>query len=234
MKLLEVHLQTHKVEALQAFYRDAFGLATAQESNGAFSFQTGTTRTFFHPVNDQSEPFYHFAFNIPENQFEAAKTWMEQRAPLLTHNAQDWIHFERINAHSVYCYDPAGNIVELIARHDLHNASDAEFGSDSILEMSEIGLPVPNVEAYVPHLCAATGMDVWRLSSINDTLTFVGQEDGMFIVVVQDRDWLMTKDPAVPYPVTALVEGRGKDFTDAERGYHIRFSGILNPPTGGK
>lgn len=224
MKLTEIHMQTHAPDALAHFYEQLLELPTLQHADGTVQVTTGTSNLYFHPISNGTQPFYHFAINIPNNQFEEAYSWLKARADLLTHAGKDWINFERINADSVYCYDPAGNIVELIARHDLPNASTAPFGPESFLEMSEMGLPVSDVETYVQHLCSSTGMNVWKLSSINDTLTFVGDAHGMLIIVVENRDWLMTNKPAAAFPAEVLIDGHGTDFFDAQRNYRVRFT----------
>ena len=57
MHLKEVHLQTHLLEELTAFYRDTLGLSCAIERDGSLRVQTGTTDLFFHAVKRGTEPF---------------------------------------------------------------------------------------------------------------------------------------------------------------------------------
>ena len=42
---------------------------------------------------DEGPYIYHFAFNIPENQFAEAKAWLMARVSLMTHGARDEIHW---------------------------------------------------------------------------------------------------------------------------------------------
>ena len=217
-----LELETAQLGSLLSFYRNTLNLKVSEESNGGFSFQTGPTRVRFIEAAKGTQPFYHFAFNIPENQLALAKGWAEQRVKLLEFKEEDVIHFEFSNAHAIYFYDPAGNIVEFIARHDMDNASSLPFGPNSILEVSEIGLPVPDVARYAANVRDGIGQPVWDKSSINDVLTFIGDEDGMFIVVKEGRDWLMTKDPARPWPVKAFMSGKKPfRFTDDDKGYEL-------------
>ena len=58
-------------------------------------------------------------------------------------DSQNW------NAHQVYFRAPQGNILELIARHELLNASQAEFSRRSFLNISEIGLTCDDVPSLV-------------------------------------------------------------------------------------
>lgn len=222
MQLKKVILHTHRLSELRHFYANVFELPVRDTATG-FCFETGHTTTHFVPAAEGTKPFYHFAFNIPNNLFQQAHRWMEKRSPLLRHEGETAMYFDRYQAHAVYCYDPAGNIVEFIARERLNNAVDADFSSEHILEMSEIGLPVPNVADYAAHICQQTGVQVWELSSLNDSLTFVGHDEGVLIVVREGRIWLMTDKEALPFPADITIKGAGKPFHDAERGYHLRF-----------
>ena len=57
-------------------------------------------------------------------------------------------HFAKWNAHSIFFFDPAFNIVEYIARHELSNtAPDPDaFSVEDLLYASEIGLVVDRRE----------------------------------------------------------------------------------------
>ncbi len=52
--------------------------------------------------------------------------------------------------------------MELIARHNLNNASMEPFCPSHILCVSEVGLPVPNVRAMVDEVRSHFGIEVWR------------------------------------------------------------------------
>jgi catechol 2,3-dioxygenase-like lactoylglutathione lyase family enzyme len=102
-----------------------------------------------------AHPFYHFAFNIPPQQFAEAKAWIARWVPLITNRiGADEFYFEAWNAHALYFYDPAGNLVELIARHTLASQPHQPFTAQSLLHVSEIGLvtdSVPDTDAAYPH-----------------------------------------------------------------------------------
>ena len=100
-------------------------------------------------------PFYHFAFNIPENKIVQALEWQKARTPLLAIPERnraagfppEVVDYRHWNAHSVFFLDPAGNVVEYIARHDLKNGDSDAFSWADILYASEIGLVVDDVAA---------------------------------------------------------------------------------------
>lgn len=144
---------------MRRFYCDKIGFKYAEERDGEFTFHAGATRvTFVKAQPDQfkgnggrgnGEPMYHFAFNIPSNKILAARKWQLERSSLVSPRREvrdsgmpgDVWHFRHWNAHSVFFFDPAWNIVEYIARHDLKNeaADEQKFGVSDILYASEIG-----------------------------------------------------------------------------------------------
>ena len=75
------------------------------------------------------------------------------------------VDFSHWNAHSVFFYDPAGNVVEYIARHDLKNAAPGGFGSADILYASEIAWIVDDVAATASTLKKVVGIDQYRGAS---------------------------------------------------------------------
>ena len=93
------------------------------------------------------------AFNIPENKVKAAHDWQAQRGPLMQtpphmrdRNFPPHVrHFRNWNAHSVFFWDPAGNILEYIGRHTLKNPAPGPFTSDDILYASEIAFVTDDV-----------------------------------------------------------------------------------------
>lgn len=147
------------LEAMRAFYRDRLGLMILEDGADHVTFGAGTTALTFgavpdgeRPSGERAGPLYHFAFNIPRNALRAAREWQLARTPLIPPRPSlvdpafpdDVWHFRHWNAHSVFFYDPAFNIVEYIARHDLDtDAHDpARFGPHDILYASEIGFVV--------------------------------------------------------------------------------------------
>ncbi len=68
------------------------------------------------------------------------------------------------HARSVYFFDPAGNIVELIARDDLNDVADGAFSSRQFRNISETGLVLPVRLADASPL--VRGMAVWALSQL--------------------------------------------------------------------
>jgi catechol-2,3-dioxygenase len=179
---------------LKEFYHRTLGLRIQDEQRERFTVVAGATPiTFVSPGQRDGRPFYHFAFNIPENKIRAARDWQRARTPLLPIPARlrdrdypdDVVDYSHWNAHSVFFFDPAGNVVEYIARHDLRNAAGGPFTSADILYASEIGLVVDDVPATATRLREAVGLTSYRGES--DAFTALGDELGLLLVMRRGR-----------------------------------------------
>jgi catechol-2,3-dioxygenase len=205
----EIELETADPERLRDFYRDVIGLPIVDESAHRLSMRAGASRlTFMQTTSVSLEPFYHFAFNIPENQLNEAKAWLESRVPLLAIKGtrQTTIEFKAWNAHAIYFHDPAGNIVEFIARHDLPNASPRSFSVDQLLNVSEIGLVTRNVPALSKKLRESLNLSVYKQAT--PTFAPVGNEHGLFILAKAGRPWFPERtQTAETCPVNITMGG---------------------------
>ncbi|MED5017115.1 ring-cleaving dioxygenase [Paenibacillus chibensis] len=205
MRFLDVRLKTAELQPLKRFYEETLGVHVIEAGEDFFSLKIGKTRLTFE-VAAEGQPFYHVAFNIPENQFREAKAWLSDKVTLNREEGEDEADFVSWNAHAVYFEDPAGNIVELIARHSLDNASDEPFGASSLLCVSEVGIVQEDVIAFVDELLGQ-GFTKWREGS--EDFVPVGDEQGLLIVVKKDRRWFFARQDAKIFPVMLRIEGHG-------------------------
>jgi catechol 2,3-dioxygenase-like lactoylglutathione lyase family enzyme len=212
-KLRELRLLTPRPAELVPFYRDRLGLPVLAEGEDAVAFRAGSSRLVFRRGDEVEKPtpYYHVAFNIPENKLERAVAWTGSRFPLIHRRGagDPIVHFPHWNAHAIYFWDPAGNLLELIARHELKNASEGPFGAADILAASEIGVVVDDVPATVDHLGDLVGAAPYPAGQpISDGFAAVGDATGLFIVVRRERIWLMTEDlPARVFPTEIVLAG---------------------------
>ncbi len=204
MRILELRLKTSDLETMRRYYGEVLGLLVIEEQTSVIRFQAGETRLVFEHQPDMHS-IYHFAFNIPENQMEAACEWLVARTRVVTDNGIPF-HFADWNAHAVYFYDPAGNILELIARHTLPNTSHAPFSSQSLLCISEIGLVTDDVRSSVETICQRLQVSLYS-DEYSDAFSAVGDEHGLFITVKRGRLWKATNIAAEPNPATITVVG---------------------------
>jgi hypothetical protein len=211
MDIRRLELLSADVEAQKDFYGDVLELPVRLDSM-ILEVQAGRSKLLFTHA-PEFDGAYHFAFNIPTNQFEAAKAWISNRIPLLRdENGNDEFHSENWNSSSVYFKDSAGNVLEFIARHDLKNAMNEEFNSRQILNISEIGLPSEDVVAFADVICKRLDVSVFRQAP-NESFTPVGDDNGLLIIPVKDRIWI--PNSGVPARLQSVrVEGmiNGKEW----------------------
>ena len=133
MQIKKIILETVYLETLKEFYSSILELPAAID-NEELHISIGETELIFRSAK-QDEPFYHFAINIPANKIEQAKAWLQTKVQLLWMQdyKNDIANFVNWHARSVYFFDPAGNILELIARFDLDNQSREPFSSRQFL-----------------------------------------------------------------------------------------------------
>ena len=176
------------------FYRDTLGLSVLDERPDRVTSGCGVTPVTFVATNgDAGQPFYHFAVNIPENKILAARDWQKQRTPLIPPPERlrdpsmpdDIVDYRHWNAHSVFFFDPAENVVEYIARHDLKNATPGGFGTADILYASEIGFVVDDVPGSAGVLRGVASVGPYRGG--DDQFTALGDEHGLLLVFRRGR-----------------------------------------------
>ncbi len=203
MQITRLELQTLDLKEQALFYGETLELDTRIIAGTQVVVRAGTTELVFTQADENQCSPYHFAFNIPENQFETAKQWLAMRAEILTdENGNITTHSKTWNSDSLYFKDVAGNILELIARHELQNAG-SQF---AILSVSEIGVAAEDVLTLMSSLQEKAGLLPYKGES-SETFTAVGNADGLFIVVKQGRIWYPNTDvPAQLLPLRVHIQ----------------------------
>lgn len=212
MLIKRLELLTSNLSAQLEYYRDLLNLP-AEINSSKLVIQAGQTQLIFKQAPTNQAGQYHFCFNIPENQFAESKKWISAKTPLLKgENGADEFQSESWNAHSLYFQDADGNILEIIARHKQQNAIHSRFDSRQILQVSEIGLPSKNVISFAKELCSQLGISIYKQEA-NETFTPIGDEDGLFILPVENRIWYPNSGvPAKLLDVQIDFEVNGKNF----------------------
>jgi hypothetical protein len=212
MNINYLELVTKDLQAQKECYSEILELPV-ELSADQLRVQVGKTTLVFTQATSDFDGAYHFAFNIPENQLLAAKTWIAERVPLLRdETGKDDFDSTNWNSHSVYFKDAAGNVLEFIARRDLKNSVDGEFNSGQILNVSEIGLPSEGVIGLADQLCAKLGLSVFHQQP-NENFTPVGDDNGLFILPIKGRIWIPNSGvPAKLLPVFVRGESNDKEW----------------------
>jgi hypothetical protein len=223
MNIQKLELFSVDLLAQRDLYANVLALPAELTPSG-LAVKAGTTEILFSQAPADFDGAYHFAFNIPENQFQAARKWIESRISLL-HDKSGKEDFESIswNSDSIYFLDAAGNVLEFVARHTLQNGVEGDFDSRQILNVSEIGLPSKNVVGFANELCARLGVSVYRQEP-NETFTPVGDEDGLLILPIQDRIWMPDSGvPARLLPIRVTGRANGRQWEVIGVPYEIRI-----------
>lgn len=195
-RFLELELLTSSpLKQLANFYHSTLGLELLAEQSTRITIRAGETILHFIRTAQEISPFYHFAFNVPENKILKAREWQLKRTPLSTAPTQlidesfpnDVRHFTGWNAHSIFFWDPAGNLVEYIARHDLDNRKESDFSSADILCASEIAFIVEETDSIAEELKSAFNLQQYRNG--DSYFRAVGDENGLLLLIKKGRIW---------------------------------------------
>lgn len=183
-----IRLMTSRpLQEMIIFYSAKLGMRIISKTEQEVTFFAGGSTLTFVKVNSNLNPWYHFAFNIPENKILQARDWQLKRSELLTtpHRLRDnkypddIRHFPNWNAHAIFFWDPAGNIVEYIARHNLNNKKEGDFNSKDILNISEIGFVVDDQEKEATKIHEELGLPAYPKAT--DSWWSMGDENGLLL-----------------------------------------------------
>jgi hypothetical protein len=196
-RILQLDLVTGiAIEELKKFYTSLLEFPLLSSQKDRFTFQAGETIiTFVQSIEKRPTPFYHFAFNIPQNKILKAREWQLKRTALSATPAQlidkkypdDIRHFSHWNAHSVFFWDPASNLVEYIARHDLDNSSEGDFSNKDIICASEIAFIAEDTEKITDGIISSFDLKQYRQGDEN--FKAIGDENGLLLVIRKGVTW---------------------------------------------
>lgn len=198
MKLKEIHILTDDPAGTESFYREVLGFRI-MSGDPVLRIKAGTTTLFFHR-SEGIHPVYHLAFDIPNNRLEEAYEQLNEKVRILPVSPGEIIaDFTSWNAKSFYFYDNNGNILEYITRYDLKNASDRTFDGTSVLRASEIGLVTEDVPKLASGITAEYGIGLYPKQPPQEHFTVMGDENGLFILASDQRNWFPTDKKSAPY-----------------------------------
>ncbi len=217
MKIKKLILQTNALSELEGFYKNRMNFEISSSSANAFEIKIGASRLEFQKNNKNC--YYHFAFNIPSLQSTEALNWLKERVAILPdENGNEIVDFINWNADAIYFFDPVFNEPEFIARKNLNIQSKKPFSSNSLLNISEIGLPVENVEETYHYLQGEITKTTKKEGLQKywgdfDKFGAAGDEEGLFIIVDKEKKiWYPTSRPALAFPLEVFFEIEGVDF----------------------
>ena len=112
--------------------------------------------------------------------------------------------------------DPAGNILEIIARFDLNDNVDQDFSSSQIRNVSEIGLvfPLATFDMDVNKLKHRFAFSYFDKQPPMPYFRAIGNNEGLFIMVPENRIWFSTKDKrSAVFPLQITFIDNNKIFS---------------------
>ncbi len=205
----EITFYSSDIKGQKKFYSCTLGFKIISEADNFFTVQAGNTLLSF--VFREDATNYHFAFNIPCNQAVQALSWLKQRVTVLDHKGYEIVPFVDWNAEAVYFYDNDKNIVEFIARKNLNNQANTLFSAQNVSEVSEIGLPVDNVESVFDSIRKKFPVQIY--SGNLSQFCAAGDERGLFIIIDNNsKKWIPRDDDAFRSPFIVNLEFSGSAF----------------------
>lgn len=208
MKLQHVTLLTNQVHAMQDFYKETLELPIINATDMSFEAQIGASTITFQQSNSFVKPFYHFAIDIPANQFNEAKQYIVNKVPLLTEDGQDEVYFEFSNARSLYFEDPSGNIIEWIARLEDNPKSTEPFSSASLIGLSEMSFAVHDKITIAKQLKEVGIVDRSSQEVAAEGLTFMSDTKTKVYLLLtsENRKWLFSEKVSKCFPVEITTD----------------------------
>lgn len=215
MLITKIILETAYLHIVKEFYSSILELQVDTIDERTIAIAIGNTELIFKEAA-RLEPFYHLAINIPANKIEEAKAWLSGKVSLiwLDDYNSEIADFSSWHAKSVYFYDPAGNILELIARFDLKNATEKTFSADQFLSVSEAGIvfPADEFDKKVEGLMQQFQIYYFNKQSPMPQFRAIGDDEGLFIVVPEKRNWFPTQKPSGIFPMEIKFRNQGKSY----------------------
>ena len=223
MQITNVKLLTSHIDHLRSFYTQNLGLPLINDAKNEFTVKAGESSLTF-VEHDSSEPFYHFAFDIPGTAMDASIQWLDSIGVSINRlpNQDYKIYSQSWNSTSIYFYDPAGKVVEFIARHNLAYPSSSHFSGKDLISISEIGLVVTDVPKVMEVLKTELQLESYKENT--DKFAAVGDEKGLFILSAYNRVWLGSDKKAKIFKTEITLRGhQEKSFSLHDYPYHIYF-----------
>ncbi|MCU1022572.1 VOC family protein [Stenotrophomonas maltophilia] len=220
MRLLHLTLPVSDVTGVAAYFRDVLQLPVSGNR-----IHIGWSTIELRLAEDVAVGGVHLAFNVPDNRFAAAMTWLRERTPLQRNPAGlDYFALESSwQSQSVYFTGPDGLILELIGRRRLPcSPQEGAFHGSEMTCLSEVGLPSHDVDSV--RLEAAGRFGLQPISAPSAQFAPMGDDEGLLIVVAADRRWFPEqKDLPNARGLQVLMgDVPAGELRDAELGWEVR------------
>ncbi|MFJ7935372.1 VOC family protein [Sporosarcina sp. NPDC096371] len=221
MLISKVKLYSNELAKTKDFYVTLLGFNLLDETEDSFVIEAGKSELEFQQSNLNDHPSYHFAFDIPSNQFKAAKEWAKAKVVLNREDGDDEVYFENLDAYSLYFEDPSKNIVELIARKSSPTV-EGYFSSQSILKISEMSITTNDVLSVGQQLMEF-GIPVKDDLPLKEQFNFMGRESSFLILVSENRRWFFSDRDSEIHP--SVIELDKRKVIEVDRQGKVKLLG---------
>lgn len=214
MKITELELFTPNLEEQTSFYSEVLEFSIVESSSDSVSFKVGASVLKL-TYREKTTP-YHYAINIPANKEKEALEWLKQRVEVLTFEGNEIQYFDFWDAKAIYFYDKDKNIGEFIARRTLKNDSTEPFDVNSLVEISEIGIPTNDIARDYESIKNKSGLPIF--SGSLERFASVGDENGLFIMINKEikKEWFPTSDE--PFSSDFSIQ-----FSEGDKSYTLEY-----------
>ena len=212
-EIVELNLRARRLDQNRFFWETLLGFTVIDApSAGQYTLQVGNTKLTFRQSNTNPDleatffPQYHFTIAIPSNQVENCLDWvLKQKAVNPANNVEvtipiwkDYLNDAEIirrnlyNSQSVFIQDPAGNVIELLARHDMNNTATGAFNKGMFIGISEVGIVTRDVRKTAALLKETFGVD--EVLGSSNSFKPIGGATGLLKLIVPGKPWIPTEN----------------------------------------
>lgn len=202
MKFEQIILFTSNFSETLQFYDEILECPIIEIDVDYFKVKIGETTLCFQRSEDNIQPYYHFAIDIPYNYFYEMKQHFQNILFLLMEDGKHSAYCETFVAQSMYFNDPSGNIVELIARAS-NITDEPEFS-----RVSEMSFVCNDLTALYPAL-STYNVTVYNREPFNpNQLNYIGDSDdeSYLLLIPEQRKWLFSDKLSQAYPLIIQTE----------------------------
>jgi catechol 2,3-dioxygenase-like lactoylglutathione lyase family enzyme len=205
MRILEASLLSTDLAATRTFYNNILGLKTVRQARDSITFLAGNSLLSFQ-LTKILKPVYHFAFNVLPSRLAEILNHLQEKVAIMPVSPQGKLiaDFESWNAKSFYYHDNNGNILECIARMDLEDQGIGFDDQRFILNISEIGLVVPDVPEAQGRL-ENHGIPLFSKGPQTPDFSVLGDDEALLILKDPERGWMPDLSKPIPFDTTVLV-----------------------------
>lgn len=210
MEIKALKIYSYNLDAQEHFYKNILGFQTTRVSDSLLHIHTQESTLMLELSNQKF--YYHFAFLIPPQTINLAIQFLEDKSiKLLPYKGQKIIEFT--TGRAIYFFDQDNNIVEFIERPTLKYSSATYFSIASVIKVNEIGLPVEKPIPTAQEMMAALGIVPINKNEFRENFCWLGDFNGVIIVVKEGRHWLPTKIPGIINDFSLRFAENGEDKT---------------------